>query len=171
MSERRTGVYPGTFDPITYGHLDIIRRARPVVDRLIVAVAVDGGKDTLLRAEERLTIVREELAALPGEGAGVEAQPFDILLVDFAAKVGASVVIRGLRAVSDFEYEFQMAGMNARLKPEVETVFLMASEKHQFIASRLVKEIARLGGDISSFVSPNVRGHLERALAGERDSQ
>ena len=101
----------------------------------------------------------------------VEARLFEILLVDFAAKVGASVVIRGLRAVSDFEYEFQMAGMNARLKPEVETVFLMASEKHQFIASRLVKEIARLGGDISSFVSPNVRGHLERALARARDSR
>ena len=171
MSERRTGVYPGTFDPITYGHLDIIRRARPVVDRLIVAVAVDDGKGTLLRAEERLAIVREEIAALPGDGAAVEAQPFENLLMDFAAKVGAGIVIRGLRAVSDFEYEFQMAGMNARLKPEVETVFLMASEKHQFIASRLVKEIARLGGDVSSFVSPNVRSHLERALAGERDSQ
>ena len=114
-----------------------------------------------------MEIVREEITALDGEGT-IEVRPFDTLLMDFAVEVGADVVIRGLRAVSDFEYEFQMTGMNARLNPGVETVFLMASERHQFIASRLVKEIARLGGDVSSFVSPNVCRHLERALARER---
>ncbi len=167
MSEPRRGVYPGTFDPITYGHHDIIQRARRLVDHLIVAVVLDGGKGSLLAAEERVAIVREEIAALD-DGDSIEVRPFGNLLVDFVAEVGASIVIRGLRAVSDFEYEFQMTGMNARLNPHVETVFLMASERHQFIASRLVKEIGRLGGDISSFVSPNVRGHLEKAFSRER---
>ncbi len=167
MSEPRRGVYPGTFDPITYGHHDIIQRARRLVDHLIVAVVLDGGKGSLLAAEERVAIVREEIAALD-DGDSIEVRPFGNLLVDFAAEVGASIVIRGLRAVSDFEYEFQMTGMNARLNPHVETVFLMASERHQFIASRLVKEIGRLGGEISSFVSPNVCGHLEKAFSRER---
>ncbi len=168
MDRRRVGVYPGTFDPITYGHIDIVRRARLVVDRLIVAVAVNVRKSTLFNAQERLDIVREEVAGLDGDGGAVEVRPLDTLLMDFAVEVGASMVIRGLRAVSDFEYEFQMTGMNARLNPEIDTVFLMATETHQFIASRLVQEICRLGGDISSFVSPNVRRHLERTLASER---
>ncbi len=166
MSDRRLAVYPGTFDPITYGHLDIIERGRRLVDHLIIGVSVSAGKDPLLNLDERVAIVNEELADLDGDGyATTEVRPFDTLLVDFATSVGANVVIRGLRAVSDFEYEFQMTGMNARLDPSVETVFLMATEKHQFIASRLVKEIGRLGGDISTFVSPNVGRHLERAFA------
>ena len=169
MSEPRTGVYPGTFDPITYGHIDIVQRARRLVDRLIIGVAVAAGKVPLLAAEERTAIVREEVAALDDGGFGaVEVVPFDNLLMDFVAEVGAGIVIRGLRAASDFEYEFQMTGMNARLNPEIDTVFLMATERHQFIASRLVKEVARLGGDVSGFVSPNVRRHVERAIALER---
>ena len=168
MTSERCGVYPGSFDPLTYGHLDIIRRARRLVDHLIVAVAVNTAKVPLFTPEERLDIVREEVAGLENGGGSVEVRPFDNLLMDFAAEAGASMVIRGLRAVSDFEYEFQMTGMNARLNPEIETVFLMATETHQFIASRLVQEICRLGGDISSFVSPNVRRHLERVLASER---
>ena len=166
MNERRLGVYPGTFDPITYGHLDIIQRARRLVDHLIIGVSVSAGKDPLLSLDERVAIVNEELASLEGDGnATTEVRPFETLLVDFATSVGSNIVIRGLRAVSDFEYEFQMTGMNARLDPTVETVFLMATEKHQFIASKLVKEIGRLGGDITSFVSPNVGRHLERMFA------
>ena len=168
MTSERCGVYPGSFDPLTYGHLDIIRRARRLVDHLIVGVAVNSAKSLLFAPEERLAIVREEVAGLEDGGGSIEVRPFDNLLMDFAAEVGASMVIRGLRAVSDFEYEFQMTGMNARLNPEIDTVFLMATETHQFIASRLVQEICRLGGDISSFVSPNVRRHLERILASER---
>jgi pantetheine-phosphate adenylyltransferase len=166
MSERRLGVYPGTFDPITYGHLDIIQRGRRLVDHLIIGVSVSAGKDTLLSLDERVAMVNEELTELEGDGhATTEVRPFDTLLVDFATSVGSSIIIRGLRAVSDFEYEFQMTGMNARLDPTVETVFLMATEKHQFIASKLVKEIGRLGGDISSFVSPSVRRHLDHTFA------
>ena len=166
MTDERTGVYPGTFDPITNGHADIIRRATKVVDRLVVAVAENAGKATLFDAAERLDLVKEEVSALgPEYSEHIEVRPFDNLLVNFAQSIGATVSIRGLRAVSDFEYEFQMVGMNARLNPEIETVFLMATEKHQFIASKLVKEIGRLGGDISSFVSPNVGRHLDRAFA------
>ncbi len=169
MTRPLVGVYPGTFDPITHGHTDIVRRALRIVDRLVIGVAVNAGKEPLLSLDERVAIVREEIAALgDGETGAVEVRPFDNLLVQFAADMGAQVILRGLRAVSDFEYEFQMTGMNARLNREIETVFLMASETHQFIASRLVKEIARLGGDISSFVSPNVGRHLARALARER---
>ncbi len=167
MNDRRVGVYPGTFDPITYGHIDIVRRARLVVDRLIVAVAVNVRKLTLFSAQERLDIVREEVAGLGSDGGVIDVRPLDTLLMDFAVEVGASMVIRGLRAVSDFEYEFQMTGMNARLNPDIETVFLMATERNQFIASRLVQEVGRFGGDISSFVSPNVQRHLARAFARE----
>jgi pantetheine-phosphate adenylyltransferase len=157
------GVYPGTFDPVTNGHLDIISRATRVVSRLIVGVAVNIGKAPIFSLEERVELVRAEVAAIAARtGAAIEVRPFDGLLVDFAREVGASVIVRGLRAVADFDYEFQMAGMNYRLDPGVETVFLMASEGHQFIASRLVKEIARLGGDISSFVPPLT---LQRTLA------
>ena len=155
MSQPRIGIYPGTFDPITNGHTDIIRRAIKVVDRLVIGVARNDGKGPLFATDERVEIVRDEIAHLEnGDAERIEVRAFDTLLVNFAQGVGASVVIRGLRAVSDFEYEFQMAGMNARLAPEIETVFLAASERHQFIASRLVKEIAALGGDIASFVPP-----------------
>ena len=156
----RIGVYPGTFDPITLGHQDIIKRASGLVDRLIVAVARNAGKGPLFAIDERVEMVRDELAALDSRGAVLEARPFGNLLMTFCQEAGANVILRGLRAVSDFEYEFQMAGMNARLNPNVETVFLMASERHQFISSRFVKEIARLGGDISSFVSPRVADRL-----------
>ena len=168
MSKQRIGVYPGTFDPVTNGHLDIIRRARRLVDHLIIAVARNDGKQPMFDIDQRLTIVEEEIATFDDASGTVEAQTFDGLLMDFADNAGASLIIRGLRAVSDFEYEFQMTGMNARLNGEIETVFLMASERHQFIASQLVKEIARLGGDASSFVSANVHDHLRRAIARER---
>ncbi len=162
MTAPRVGVYPGTFDPITNGHLDIIQRACRVVDKLIVAVASNAGKGPLFSTEERLAMVREDVAALKNNhGVAIEVRPFDSLLMHFAVDCGASVIIRGLRAVSDFEYEFQMAGMNTRLNPDVETLFLMASERCQFISSRFVKEIGLLGGDISSFVSPRVRQHIQ----------
>jgi len=170
MPSPRTAIYPGTFDPITNGHMDIIRRATRVADHLIVAVARNAGKNPLLGIDERLELVRAEIAELnnPVEGRRVEARPFDNLLMHFAQAVGACMIVRGLRAVSDFEYEFQMAGMNARLDPNVDTVFLMASESHQFISSRFVKEIGRLGGDISSFVSPRVAQRLTARFAQER---
>ena len=148
----RIGVYPGTFDPVTNGHLDIIGRAVKMVDRLIVAVAVNIGKGPLFTLKERVAMCRREVARLKLAGTVVEVVPFDNLLMDFVTDQGADLIIRGLRAVSDFEYEFQMAGMNTRINGKVETMFLMASERNQFIASRLVKEVARLGGDISSFV-------------------
>jgi len=161
MSER-SAVYPGTFDPVTDGHMDVIRRAAGIVDRLVVAVAVNAGKDPLFSLEERVSMLRDELEA-DGNGlpSRVEVLPFDTLLMDFVEKVGASIIIRGLRAVSDFEYEFQMASMNGRLNPDVETVFLTASETHQFIASRFVKEIGALGGDVGHFVSPRVKDLLQ----------
>ncbi len=161
MAER-IALYPGTFDPITNGHLDIIARAARVVDRLVVAVALNAGKNPLFDVDERLALVSEEVGDLVlGQGTRIEVQAFDTLLVDFARASGATVIVRGLRAVSDFEYEFQMAGMNARLAPDIETLFLMASERCQFISSRFVKEIGRLGGDISSFVSPRVMAALD----------
>jgi len=163
-------VYPGTFDPITNGHMDIIRRASRVADHLIIAVAHNAGKNPLLGIDERVALVNAEIADLnrPGEGRRVEARPFDNLLMHFAQSVGACMIVRGLRAVSDFEYEFQMAGMNARLDPNVDTVFLMASESHQFISSRFVKEIGRLGGNITSFVSPRVAERLTARIEQER---
>jgi len=168
----RIALYPGTFDPITNGHMDIIRRATLVADHLIVAVARNAGKNPLLGVDERVELVRAEIAELndPAAGRKVEARPFDNLLMHFAQSVGACLIVRGLRAVSDFEYEFQMAGMNARLDPNVDTVFLMASESHQFISSRFVKEIGRLGGDISSFVSPRVAQRLAARFALERSN-
>ncbi|CAA7616049.1 Phosphopantetheine adenylyltransferase [Magnetospirillum sp. UT-4] len=167
MNER-IGLYPGTFDPITNGHLDIVSRAAKVVDRLIVAVAVNAGKGPLFTLDERVELVREEVADVgAANGVNIDVLPFDNLLVDFARDSGARIIIRGLRAVSDFEYEFQMAGMNARLSPDTETLFLMASERCQFISSRFVKEIGRLGGDISSFVSPRVRARLEEKFRAE----
>ena len=165
MSETRVGIYPGTFDPITNGHSDIIRRALHVVDKLVIGVARNDAKGPLFSTDERVEIVEDEMRPLIDKGFDIEVRSFDTLLMHFAVSVGASVIIRGLRAVSDFEYEFQMAGMNARLNPKVETVFLMASERNQFIASRFVKEIARLGGDISSFVPPAVNRRVRRKFS------
>jgi pantetheine-phosphate adenylyltransferase len=166
MTAKHVGVYPGTFDPVTNGHLDIIERAARILDRLVVGVATNAGKGPLFPLEERVELVRAETDAIAARtGAKLEVVPFEGLLVGFAHQVGAGVIIRGLRAVSDFDYEFQMAGMNHRLDQTVETVFLMASETHQFISSRFVKEIARLGGDVATFV-PKLT--LERTLARVR---
>jgi pantetheine-phosphate adenylyltransferase len=163
------GVYPGTFDPVTNGHMDIIRRGARLVDRLVIAVAKNAGKGPLFTLEERIAILEAEIAELPPiDDYRIEVRPFDTLLMHFAQSVGASVILRGLRAISDFEYEFQMAGMNARLNPDIDTVFLMASERHQFISSRFVKEIGRLGGDIGGFVSPRVAEQLVRRFGEER---
>jgi pantetheine-phosphate adenylyltransferase len=159
----RAAVYPGTFDPVTDGHMDIIKRAAKVVDRLVVAVAVNVGKDPLLSLEERTEILTAEVNDLGTDiSSRITVMPFDNLLVDFVYSVDATIIIRGLRAVSDFEYEFQMASMNGRLNPNIETIFLTASENHQFIASRFVKEIGRLGGDIGHFVSPRVKKRIDK---------
>lgn len=163
MSEPRIAVYPGTFDPLTNGHTDIIKRAAKLTDQLVVAVAISGGKDPLFTLEERTEMINEEIAAMGGGlSERISVVPFDNLLMDFVCQQGASMIVRGLRAVSDFEFEFQMAGMNSRLNRDVETVFLMASENHQFIASRFVKEIGRLGGEIGHFVSPRVKAKLDK---------
>ena len=164
--DRHTGIYPGTFDPVTNGHLDIIARAARILDRLVIGVARSEGKSPLFSVKERVELVQAEVAAIAKRtGTVIEVTTFSGLLIDFARGAGATVIVRGLRAVSDFDYEFQMAGMNYRLDPEIETVFLTATERHQFISSRFVKEIARLGGDISSFVPALT---LERTLARVR---
>ena len=169
MTQPRIGIYPGSFDPITNGHSDIIRRAIKVVDRLVIGVARNDSKGPLFTTDERVEIVREEVAHLEnGDADRIEVRAFDTLLVNFAQSVGASVVIRGLRAVSDFEYELQMASLNARLNPDIETVFLMASDRYQFISSRFVKEIGALGGDVSHFVSPRVAARLLDRYANRR---
>jgi pantetheine-phosphate adenylyltransferase len=161
----RIGLYPGTFDPVTNGHLDVIARAAKLLDKLVVGVAINTGKGPLFTLEERVSLVKAEIESIASRnGMIIEVIPFDTLLIDFARKVGANMIVRGLRAVSDYDYEVQMAGMNYRMAPDVETVFLMASETHQFIASRLVKEIARLGGDISSFVPPTTLLHVMRRI-------
>jgi pantetheine-phosphate adenylyltransferase len=149
----RVGVYPGTFDPVTNGHLDIVGRAVRLVDRLVVGVARNIGKGPLFELEDRVALVRDECTPVAARaGIPIDVVSFDTLLIEFARASKATMIIRGLRAVSDFDYEFQMAGMNYRLDSTIETVFLMASEHHQFISSRFVKDIALLGGDISSFV-------------------
>jgi pantetheine-phosphate adenylyltransferase len=158
---QRVGLYPGTFDPITNGHLDIIGRAVKLVDKLVIGVAVNSGKGPLFSLEERVEMVMRETAPLHNK-AEIVALPFESLLMHFAEEVGASIIVRGLRAVADFEYEFQMTAMNQQLNRQIETVFLMADPRHQAIASRLVKEIATLGGDISPFVP---HGVAERVFA------
>ncbi len=151
---KRIGLYPGTFDPVTLGHMDIIRRGAKLVDKLVIGVTTNPSKSPLFTLDERLAMARRECADVDAE---IEVQPFDSLLIHYAHSVGASMILRGLRAVADFEYEYQMAGMNQYLDASIETVFLMADVALQPIASRLVKEIAHLGGDISKFVSPQVR--------------
>ena len=161
----RIGLYPGTFDPITNGHFDIIQRATKIVDHLVIGVARNAGKGPLFSTDERVEMVRDEVAELGKGKTSIEVRAFDNLLMHFAMECGASMIVRGLRAVSDFEYEFQMVGMNARLNSEIETVFLMASDSHQFISSRFVKEIGQLGGDIAHFVSPRVALRLKSRFA------
>ena len=161
----RTGVYPGTFDPITLGHMDIIRRAAHLVDRLVIGVTTNPSKFPMFSVEERLAMVTREVATVK-DGAEIAIVSFDALLMNFAEAQGASMIIRGLRAVADFEYEYQMAGMNQQLNAGIETVFLMADVSLQPIASKLVKEIAEYGGDVSKFVPPavaeEVRARVER---------
>lgn len=157
----RIGLYPGTFDPITLGHVDIIQRGMSLVDRLVIGVAINRDKKPMFDLDERVSMVRQECDEIVKHTGGeILVHPFENLLVDCARDVGASVIVRGLRAVTDFEYEFQMVGMNRALDAEVETVFLMADAQRQAIASKLVKEIARLGGDVSKFVTPAVREAL-----------
>jgi len=161
MTKHRIAVYPGMFDPITLGHLDIIERAIKLVDHLVIGVANNAAKTALFTLDERVEMIRQETQPLSGGGrATIEVRSFTGLLMKFAENVGAQMVVRGLRAVSDFEYEFQMVGMNQRLEGEVETVFLMADPRHQAIASRLVKEVAMLGGDITPFTTPHVAALL-----------
>jgi len=156
----RVGLYPGTFDPVTNGHVDIIARAATLVDRLVIGVAVNQDKGPLFTLDERVGMVEEQIAKIEGEAEFV-VQPFDTLLMNFAESVGAQIIVRGLRAVADFEYEFAMVGMNQKLNPAIETVFLMADPTHQAIASRLVKEIARLQGSVAHFVPQEVEGRLK----------
>ena len=157
----RIGLYPGTFDPITLGHIDIIRRASLLVDRLVIGVAINRDKSPLFSLDDRVSMLEEDCNYLSEQtGTEIVVHPFENLLIDCAHDVGAQVIVRGLRAVADFEYEFQMVGMNRSLDNSIETVFLMAEAKHQAIASKLVKEIARLDGDISNFVTPHVAKRL-----------
>ena len=161
----RVGLYPGTFDPITLGHLDIIRRASALVDRLVIGVAINRDKGPMFSLEERVAMIEAECVKLTAQtGTEIVVHPFENLLIDCARDVSAGLIIRGLRAVADFEYEYQMVGMNRILDNSIETVFLMAEAKHQAIASKLVKEIARLDGDVSKFVTPLVNAELKARL-------
>lgn len=161
----RVALYPGTFDPITLGHIDIIRRAAALVDKLVIGVAINRDKGPMFQLEERVSMIEAECAKLSDQtGTEIVAHPFENLLIDCARDVGAQIIVRGLRAVADFEYEYQMVGMNRALDDSIETVFLMADLRHQAIASKLVKEIARLGGDVSKFVTPMVNDQLMARL-------
>src|SRR5712675_104583 len=163
MSGERIGLYPGTFDPVTLGHLDIIERAVKLVDHLVIGIANNPSKTQAFTLKERVAMMRRETAPLAGDGrAKISVETFDSLLIHFAKQIGAGIIIRGLRAVSDFEYEFQMVGMNQRLDSKIETVFLMADPRHQAIAARLVKEIASFGGDVSPFTTPEVAAELKK---------
>ncbi len=163
----KTAIYPGTFDPITFGHIDIIRRASEIFDHIIVAPARDNYKNPLFTLEERVELIESEIRDL-NLPIKISVEKFEGLLVDFASKKNAKTIVRGLRAVSDFEYEFQMFGMNAKLNPDIQTIFLPASETNHFIASKLVKEVARLGGNISKFVSKNVAEKLAKKLSEKK---
>jgi pantetheine-phosphate adenylyltransferase len=166
MTKRRVALYPGTFDPVTLGHLDIIQRAVKLFDHLVIGIADNPSKTQAFTIEERIEMVRHETTPFSGGArATISVEAFDSLLTHFARKVEASVIVRGLRAVSDFEYEFQMVAMNQRLEPNIETVFLMADPRHQAIASRLVKEIASFGGDVSGFTTPSVAEALKKRFA------
>ena len=161
----RVALYPGTFDPITIGHVDIIRRATALVDKLVIGVAINRDKGPLFSLDDRVQMIEAECAKLSDQtNTEIVAHPFDNLLIDCARDVGARIIFRGLRAVADFEYEYQMVGMNRQLDDTIETVFLMAETKHQAIASKLVKEIARLGGDVSKFVTPLVNEKIQQAF-------
>jgi pantetheine-phosphate adenylyltransferase len=159
----KIAVYPGTFDPVTLGHLDIIRRGAHLVDKLVIGVTTNPSKEPMFTAGDRLAMVQREVVGIPGK---IEVVQFDSLLMDFAESQGATAILRGLRAVADFEYEFQMAGMNQKLNDDIETVFLMADASLQPIASKLVKEIARFGGAIDKFVTPAVADDVRRHLNG-----
>ena len=159
------GVYPGTFDPVTKGHLHLIRRASRMVDKLIIGVAENSGKNPLFTLDERVEMLEADIQNMPEKGCEIEVQKFSNLLVHFARDVNASCIFRGLRAVSDFEYEFQLTGMNAKLDPDIETVFLMASDKWQFVSASFVKEISSLGGDIDEFVTPSVKAALTQKFS------
>ena len=163
----RIGLYPGTFDPVTLGHVDIIQRAMALVDRLVIGVAINRDKGPLFTLEERVAMIKAECAGIVAKTGGeIVVHPFENLLIDCARDVGATIIVRGLRAVADFEYEFQMVGMNRALDASIETVFMMADARRQAIASKLVKEIARLGGDVSKFVTPPVVDALKARFAG-----
>ncbi|MEM6972209.1 MAG: pantetheine-phosphate adenylyltransferase [Pseudomonadota bacterium] len=162
----RTALYPGTFDPVTLGHMDIVRRAAKLVDRLVIGVAINRDKGPMFSLDERTQMLEAEIAPIArSTGTMMEVRPFENLLMQFAEEVGAGIIVRGLRAVSDFEYEFQMVGMNRALNDEIEMVFLMAEAQHQAIASKLVKEIARMGGDVDQFVSPAVAERLRQRFS------
>jgi pantetheine-phosphate adenylyltransferase len=161
----RTALYPGTFDPVTLGHIDIFKRAGALVDKLVIGVAINSDKEPLFSLEERVAMVESEIRPIAEDiCTEIVTHPFENLLIHCAQEVGASVIIRGLRAVSDFEYEYQMVGMNRAMNEEIETVFLMSDLKNQAIASRLVKEIARLGGDVSKFVTKDVHNKLLKKM-------
>ncbi|TRD18971.1 pantetheine-phosphate adenylyltransferase [Palleronia caenipelagi] len=163
----RTALYPGTFDPVTRGHLDIIRRATVLADELVIGVAINRDKGPLFSLEERVAMIESETRSISEETeCPIRVHPFDNLLIDCARDAGAQIIVRGLRAVADFEYEYQMVGMNRVLDDTIETVFLMAEAEHQAIASRLVKEIARLGGDVTSFVPKRVEAALRAKFSG-----
>lgn len=168
MTSIRTGIYPGTFDPITKGHLHIIERASKLVDRLIIGVADNAGKNPMFSCAERVAMVQTDIDNMHNKHCNIEVASFNNLLVHFAREQNAECVFRGLRASSDFEYEFQMTGMNIRIAPDIETVFLMASDKWQFVSSSFIKEIARLDGDVSDFVTPNVLTLLQNKINGTR---
>lgn len=167
MAKQRVGLYPGTFDPIHNGHMDIIGRSLRLVDKLVIGVAINAGKGPVFTLEERVDMVRRETSRLLADGA-IEVRPFSGLVTKFAGEVGATVLVRGLRSVTDFDYELQMNGMNAVLNPEVETVFLAAANAHASIASKLIREIAMMGGDIAPFVPPDV---VERTMAKLREKE
>ena len=163
--QMRVGLYPGTFDPITLGHIDIMRRACALVDRLVIGVAINRDKGPLVDLDERVSMIQTESKVLTSEtGIEIVVHPFENLLIDCARDVGASILLRGLRAVADFEYEYQMVGMNRQLDSSIETVFLMAEAHHQAISSKLVKEICGLGGDVSKFVTYKVDMALKSRL-------